>query len=64
MNLIFIIPFAIFCVEMIAGVPVREVSNTEIEQLEPILAETQKLKAMFQRYKRVRIWKNCNVGTK
>ena len=53
MKLFFVVVFALICLEMIGGVPVREFSNPEVEQLEPILAETRKLKAMFQRYKRV-----------
>lgn len=35
------------------GIPVDETAEKEIEELTPILKETQKLKAMFQRYKRV-----------
>ena len=35
------------------GTPVDPIAAKEVEELTPILKETQKLKAMFQRYKRV-----------
>jgi hypothetical protein len=48
-----ILIFAFLAISQCQGIPVDETAEKEIEELTPILKETQKLKAMFQRYKRV-----------